>query len=64
MLALIANEKPLPPERRDHPLADGRKWKDCRECHIHGDYLLVYQLVDSGETIVFTAVGTHTELGL
>ena len=60
MALLVANDGPLPPQHRDHPLKDTKRWRDCRECHIHGDYLLVYRLVD--DTVVFTAIGTHSEL--
>ena len=62
MLLLIANEAPLGPEWLDHPLLG--KWRGCRECHIGGDFLLVYKLLEDswGEQIVFMRVGTHTEL--
>ena len=62
MMLLIADEGPLPRQYRDHKLEDSRRWKDCRECHIHGDYLLVYRLTDNERTVVFTAIGTHSEL--
>lgn len=59
MLLLIANDGPLPPEYRDHELRG--RWQDFRECHVGGDFLLVYQLPDD-ESIVFTRAGTHSEL--
>ncbi|MEC5324261.1 type II toxin-antitoxin system YafQ family toxin [Aurantimonas sp. A3-2-R12] len=59
MLQLIANDGPLGPEWRDHPLKGG--WEGHRECHIGGDFLLVYKLDQSG-LIVFVRSGTHTEL--
>ncbi len=62
MAQLVANDGPLPPQRRDHPLQASKRWRDCRECHIHGDYLLVYRLLDAGESVVFVAIGTHSEL--
>jgi mRNA-degrading endonuclease YafQ of YafQ-DinJ toxin-antitoxin module len=33
---------------------------DRRECHIGGDFLLIYRL--DGEAIVFVRAGTHSEL--
>ncbi len=42
MLLLIANDAPLGPEWLDHPLKGD--WVDHRECHIGGDFLLIYQL--------------------
>ena len=46
MLLLIANEGPLPPEYRDHELAGD--WKGFRECHIGGDFLLIYLVREDG----------------
>jgi len=62
MLMLIANESPLGPEWLDHPLKG--EWADHRECHIGGDFLLVYQLQGSGtnEILSFVRAGTHADL--
>lgn len=38
------------------------QWAGYRECHIHGDFLLVYELADGGDTVIFSAIGTHSEL--
>ena len=58
MLLLIANDGPLGAEWLDHPLKGD--WIDCRECHIGGDFLLIYKIV--GNLIVFARTGTHAEL--
>jgi len=58
MLLLIGNEAPLGPEWRDHPLKG--EWADCRECHIGGDFLLIYQI--DGNRISFVRTGTHSDL--
>ena len=60
MAMLVANDGALPQQYRDHPLKDSKRWRDCRECHIHGDYLLVYRIVE--DTVVLAAIGTHSEL--
>ncbi len=62
MLLLIANDRPLGAEWRDHDL--GGNWIGHRECHIGGDFLLTYKLEDSGKKglIVFVRAGTHAEL--
>lgn len=62
MLLLIANDAPLPPEWLDHHLVAG--WTDHRECHIAGDFLLVYRLESRGahELIIFVRAGTHADL--
>jgi mRNA interferase YafQ len=58
MLLLIANDAPLGPEWLDHPLKG--EWLDHRECHVGGDFLLIYQV--EGNSINFVRAGTHAEL--
>ncbi|MDR3522786.1 MAG: type II toxin-antitoxin system YafQ family toxin [Acetobacteraceae bacterium] len=58
MLDLIADVTPLDAARRDHVLQGN--WQDYRECHIGGDFLLIYQKTDT--TIVFVRTGSHADL--
>ena len=62
LLLLIANDEPLGPEWLDHPLKGG--WAHHRECHIGGDFLLIYRLEAKGsrDIVVFVRAGTHAEL--
>ena len=60
---LVDNSGPLGPERNDHQLKG--EWKDFRECHIGGDFLLIYQIKkeDNGEeTVIFVRAGSHNDL--
>jgi mRNA interferase YafQ len=58
MLLLITNDAPLGPEWLGHAFKG--EWADHRECHIGGDFLLIYRL--DGNAIVFVRAGTHAEL--
>lgn len=58
MLLLIANDGPLAPEWLDHPLKG--HWMDHRECHVGGDFLLIYRADDS--LVIFVRAGTHADL--
>ncbi|HET8997505.1 MAG TPA: type II toxin-antitoxin system YafQ family toxin [Acetobacteraceae bacterium] len=62
MLLLIANNGPLGTEWRDHALAGN--WADHRECHVGGDFLLIYRIIGDGPqgAVVFVRAGTHAEL--
>ncbi len=62
MLLLVANDAPLGPEWLDHPLRG--EWQGCRECHVGGDFLLIYRLDDApaSDLIVFVRAGTHADL--
>jgi mRNA interferase YafQ len=58
MLLLIGNDVPLGPEWLDHSLKG--EWVDHRECHIGGDFLLIYRL--EGDVVIFVRAGTHSDL--
>lgn len=58
VMALLFLGNPLPPEYLDHELKGD--WEGSRECHIGGDFLLVYQ--DHGELLIFVDLGSHSEL--
>jgi len=63
MLLLVENDAPLGPEWLDHPLKG--EWQGYRECHIGGDFLLIYNVdetIGKAGTIYFTRSGTHSEL--
>ncbi len=59
---LATNEGPMPPEWRDHPLTGNLS--KFRECHVKGDLLLVYQIIDGSkfETLMVMRAGTHSEI--
>jgi mRNA interferase YafQ len=58
VLLIIANDAPLGAEWLDHALKGD--WADHRECHVGGDFLLVYRLEGNG--VRFVRTGTHAEL--
>ncbi len=55
--ALLNSEK-LPQENKDHPLKG--TLKDCRECHIEPDWLLIYRI--EGSELCLVRTGTHADL--
>lgn len=56
---LAAGEK-LPESNRDHRLSG--KYKNCRECHITPDWLLIYEIEDDELILYLTRTGTHSDL--
>lgn len=55
----LANDEPLPPASRDHPLSGA--WSDHRECHMKPDLLLIYRKPDAC-TLQLVRLGSHSEL--
>ena len=63
MLLIVENDAPLGPEWRDHPLRG--EWSKHRECHVGGDFLLIYRLEETAGpsgTVIFVRAGTHADL--
>ena len=57
---MIIYEQPLPPERHNHPLQG--EWKDSLECHIQGDWVLIYKIDHAARTVTFQRTGSHSDL--
>ncbi len=55
---LLQAGEPLPPHFRDHQLTGNLK--DYRECHLGGDWLLIYRRTE--DFLILARTGTHTEL--
>ena len=56
---ILANDMPLPPKYRDHPLHGNREGS--RECHIRPDLLLVYKY-EGDYLLILDMLGTHSEI--
>ena len=50
----------LPPPFQDHLLAG--EYQGCHECHLKGNVLLIYSIVDFVHEVTLTNIGTHSEL--
>ncbi|GHV08470.1 hypothetical protein FACS1894217_10960 [Clostridia bacterium] len=60
VLHLLENGEKLPPHYRDHALVGNMA--GLRECHIQGDWLLVYK-IDKGELRLYLMyTGSHSEV--
>ena len=60
VVELLAQEVPLEPKHREHPL--GGNYAGFRECHITPDWLLIYKKEKARLLLVLTRTGTHSEL--
>ena len=58
----LASGEELEAKYRDHALANNLRFKDCRECHIEPDWLLVYKKNKNELTLFLIETGTHSDL--
>jgi len=54
----LTSAEKLPPQHKDHQLKG--TLKDCRECHIESDWLLIYRI--AGSELCLIRTGTHADL--
>jgi mRNA interferase YafQ len=59
VLELLANDRPLPPQNRDHALSGN--WSGYRDCHLWHDVLLIYAK-PSADVLRLVRLGSHSEL--
>ena len=58
IIDLLVRSQELPARKRDHQLKG--TLKDCRECHIEGDWLLMYRI--EGSELCLIRTGSHSDL--
>lgn len=58
----LALKEDLKPKYRNHKLVDDKFYKDCYECHIKPDWLLVYQYNDEELLLLLMNTGSHSDL--
>ncbi|MCL6230211.1 type II toxin-antitoxin system YafQ family toxin [Bartonella bilalgolemii] len=61
VIKLLAENKLLKMQWRDHALTG--QWRNCRDCHIKPDLVLIYRKPDD-ETLELLRLGSHSELRL
>ena len=60
VVELLASGTPLPFRYRDHDL--NGDYRDCRECHIEPDWLLIYEKDNGLLILMLNRVGSHSDL--
>ena len=57
---MLLDGKPLPPKYRDHPLRGDKR--GYRDCHIKGDWVLIYKIDNNILTLILSETGTHSDI--
>ncbi len=58
LVTKLARSESLDPKHRDHPLIG--PWKNCRDCHIEPDWILIYSA--DTHSLRLERTGTHSDL--
>ncbi len=60
IISQLANGTPLPAKNKPHKLTGD--YKDCWECHIQPDWLLIWQININTHSLILIRTGTHSDL--
>ena len=60
VISLIANGTQLSATYKPHKLTG--EYKDCWECHIQPDWLLIWRINVNSNTLILIRTGTHSDL--
>ena len=58
----LAQKEELDPKYRNHKLKDDKYYKNCSECHIRPDWLLIYQYNNDKLLLLLVNTGSHSDL--
>ena len=58
----LANGETLDLKFRDHALHDTKYYRNCRECHIEPDWLLIYKYTDDKIILYLVETGSHSDI--
>lgn len=58
----LANLEELGPKFKNHNLINDKTYRDCMECHLKPDWLLVYKYINNKLVLVLVATGSHSDI--
>ena len=59
---ILATDDKLDEKYKDHSLISDKHYKNCRECHIEPDWLLVYRKEENELILLLVETGSHSKL--
>lgn len=62
VVEVLAKGEKLDEKYKDHQLVNTSRYRDCRECRIEPDWLLVYRYNNDELILVLVETGSHSDL--
>ena len=62
IVTLLANYDELEPKYKHHHLINDKTYRDCMECHLKPDWLLVYKYNNDKIILYLVETGSHLDL--
>lgn len=58
----LVNKEPLDLKYKDHQLYNDKRFKNCRDCHIEPDWVLIYKYIEDEIVLLLVNTGSHSEV--
>ena len=58
----LADGEDLDSKYKNHNLINNKVYKNCKECHIEPDWLLIYKIIDEELILLLFSTGSHSDL--
>ena len=62
VLNILSTGEELEEKYNNHNLINNKYYKDCKECHIEPDWLLIYKYNNNELILFLIEIGSHSEL--
>lgn len=62
IITKLANHEELESKYKNHHLINDKTYRDCMECHLKPDWLLVYKYINDNLVLLLITTGSHSEL--
>lgn len=62
VIEVLSHGRKLEKKYKNHKLLTNNKYKDCEECHIQPDWLLIYRIINDELILLLLATGSHSDL--
>ncbi len=59
---MLSRKKPLDAKYKDHALYSDKRFKDCRDCHIEPDWILIYKYFENEIVLLLVNTGSHSDV--
>lgn len=62
VIEILARKGQLEAKYRNHRLIDDKRFKNCYDCHIEPDWVLIYKYLDKEVILLLINTGSHSEI--
>ena len=62
VVGILSERKPLDLKYKDHGLYNDKRFKDCRDCHIEPDWILIYKYLEKEIVLLLVNTGSHSNV--